>query len=187
MLLRIGAKFVPREGHVLACGVPFTPELIQRVDEISAGHDAVVTVGGFTCISSPTRDRIKSELSAGSRARRSMCGACDAHAPIALRWSPWMTLRLIAPWRSTVTKRAPSPAASAQSGLSTPHLAAHRTPMSEISPRPQRRRTQLCGEAALTLGAATARAFLVHLTLTRRQTRSPGGSPACLATRAETS
>jgi hypothetical protein len=98
-----------------------------------------------------------------------------------------MTLHLIAPWRSTVTKRAPSPAASAQSGRSTPHLASHRTQMTEISPHPQRWRTWLCGEVVLTLWAATARAFLVHLTLTRRQTRRLGGSPACLATRAETS
>src|SRR6202040_2445659 len=34
MLLRVGVKFACRECHVLACGVPFAPELIQRMDEI---------------------------------------------------------------------------------------------------------------------------------------------------------
>jgi hypothetical protein len=44
-MLWVGVKFSDRVGHVSACGVPFAPELIQRMDEISAGNDAVVTTG----------------------------------------------------------------------------------------------------------------------------------------------
>ena len=45
MLLRVSEKFSDRERHVLALGIPFPPELIQGVDEISASNDAVVPIG----------------------------------------------------------------------------------------------------------------------------------------------
>ena len=69
--------------------------------------------------------------------------------------------------------------------------------MTELVPRPQRYGTWLCGRAALRPTvmraarggvlrpcAAAALAFLVCPTRTGRQTRRPGGSLGCLATRA---
>jgi hypothetical protein len=134
---------------------------------------------------------------ASRRNGRRSRGERGAPAPIASLCSPWMMLPSTAPSRPTVTKLAPSRAANAQSGRSMPHLRSHGSEMSGLVPRPQRYGKWLCGGAALkptvmravrSAGlrpcAATALAFLVCPTRTGRQTRRPGGSLGCLATRA---